>query len=367
MHFDQGELEAAEDSFMRYGAITRRLLNAEPRNAKYVMELSWTLMNLGVLERSRFLPDTSKFLQLTQSAVQYNQMALVLEPGNLEYREGLGTNLAWLADAWLEQCGLGNAFKFRNQTLELRRELLQEFPGDSIQTREVAFALSGLARVQQHMGLNEAAIASYQESVQLLSGLHQADPDNASMEWEFVYRSGRMARQLMSMGEIAAAWSTLSPLVARADELMEPVAEVDHISTVESAWLRMDYARLVMLRGDSSDAQRKLRDVIDQFADLVRQKPGYRESLEGLARASFEYWQDFGQVPDAGIEALMEGYLARPEDVQSCRDANLAARLAVVDGDRELAKRYTRYVLDKGYFDPDFIGFCQRYDLCPPP
>jgi tetratricopeptide (TPR) repeat protein len=364
IHFDQGELDAAEESWVRYGATTRRLLNAEPRNAKYVMELSYTLMNLGALEQSRPIPDSAKSLQLTQSSVQFNQMALVLDPDNLEYRNNLATNLAWLADAWLDKCGLGNAFKFRIRTVELRRELHLEYPGDTTQKLELAYMLHGLAGVQQQIGLNDSAMASFEESVQLLQELHEAEPDNANLEWQFVYRSGRLASHLMSLGETDAAWSMLSPLIERTDALTASAANIDHISTVESAWIRLDYARLLLLRGESSDAKRRLEDVIDQFTQLVREKPGYRESLKGLAHAYFEYWQGFGQKQDMGIEALLEGYLAKPEDVQNCHDADLAAHLAVVDGDRGLAKRYTRYVLERGYFVSDFVTFCREFDLC---
>ena len=367
IHFDHGELGAAEESWVRYGAITRRLLNSEPRNAKYVMELSYTLMNLGALEQSRPLPDSAKSLQLTQSSVQYNQMALALDPGNLEYRTNLATNLAWLADAWLDKCGLGNAFKLRNKAVELGRELHFEYPGDSTRKLELAYTLSGLAGVQQQMGLNDPAIASYEESVQLLQELHEAEPDNANLEWQLIYRSTRLARHLMSLGDTDAAWSMLSPLLERVDALTASAANIDHMSAVESTWFRLDYARLLFLRGDSSDAERWLEDVINQFAQLISEKPGYRESLKGLARAYFEYWQDFGQKQDLDIEALLEGYLAKPEDVQSCHDADLAAHLAVVDGDRELAKRYTQYVLERGYFVSDFVTFCRDFDLCTGP
>ena len=36
--------------FTRYGAVTRRLVDADPNNAEMVMELAYTLTNLGALE-----------------------------------------------------------------------------------------------------------------------------------------------------------------------------------------------------------------------------------------------------------------------------------------------------------------------------
>jgi tetratricopeptide (TPR) repeat protein len=366
IHFDQGDLDAAEESMVRYGAITRRLLNAEPKNAKYVMELSYTLMNLGAVEQSRPLPAAAKSLQLTQSAVQYNQIALVLDPGNLEYRTALGMNVAWLADAWLGTCGLGNALKFRNQAVELRRALHAELPQDATQQAELAYALYGLAGVQQQMGLNDAATDSLEESIHLLQELHEADPDNANLKWMFEYRSGRLARHFRSIGNTDAAWAILSPLVEQEHVPAIAADNIDHASTVEAVELHLEYGKLLLLRGESGEAKRWIKDAVDQFAKLVREKPGYRESLAGLALAYFEYWQDFGHLPDADTHALLAGYLAIPQDVQNCQDAILAARLAVIDGDRELAKAYTRYVLEKGYFEADFVTFCRDFDLCVP-
>ena len=44
--------------------------------------------------------------------------------------------------------------------------------------------------------------------------------------------------------------------------------------------------------------------------------------------------------------------------------ASLAARLELMRGNKSLAKGYTSYLLDKGYYEPGFVAFCQHYDLC---
>ena len=64
-------------------------MNSDPKNAEMIMELSYSLINLGGLEAGRQNPDTDKTLELMQSAVQYNQMALVLDPENAVYRQEL--------------------------------------------------------------------------------------------------------------------------------------------------------------------------------------------------------------------------------------------------------------------------------------
>jgi hypothetical protein len=100
---------------------------------------------------------------------------------------------------------------------------------------------------------------------------------------------------------------------------------------------------------------------------LSATKPEFRDGLYTLVHAWFEYWQHFGVTPGPEVDALVAEFHAEPESVSSCVDANLAARLAIVRGDRDRAGRFVDYALDKGFYDPRFINFCRRYDLCAAP
>ena len=165
VHYDNGELDEARERFIRYGAITRRLVNDDPNDAEMVMELSYTLTNLGGVELARTDPDTDKALGLHQSAVQYNQIALVLDPGNDIFRTALNNKLAFLADAWMNTCDLGKAIDFRQQNVDLSRELHEESVDSEERKLDLASALSGLADVQRRIPLNDRSLMSLQESV----------------------------------------------------------------------------------------------------------------------------------------------------------------------------------------------------------
>jgi len=132
IHFDRGELDEAQERFTRYGAVTRRLVDADPNNAELVMELAYTLTNLGALEIARTDPDTDEALRLMQSGLQYNQIALVLDPENDVYRKDLRGALAFLADGWLSSCDLGKAFDFRQQAVDLSRDLYKRSPDSDV-------------------------------------------------------------------------------------------------------------------------------------------------------------------------------------------------------------------------------------------
>ena len=60
VHFGKGELDEAQESFLRYGAVTRRLVNADPNDAKMVMELAYTLTNLGAVELAGQTPTPTR-------------------------------------------------------------------------------------------------------------------------------------------------------------------------------------------------------------------------------------------------------------------------------------------------------------------
>jgi tetratricopeptide (TPR) repeat protein len=363
-HYSMGEIELTEQAWARYGAVTRRLVNAEPRNARYVMELSYTLTNLGAFGLVRIKPDTTRMLQLIQAGVQYNQMALVLDPGNAEYRDALPNNLAWQADAWLEQCELGQAQEIRQQAVTLRRELLAEDPGSRRNKTELAMKLTGLAGVQQLIGLNQEASKAFEEIDRLFREVHQAEPDDSELEWEMYYRQGRYARHLLGTGDVEAAGLLLDQMAERFDALSDPNLTGDFQRGLEAARVRLDRALVMLARGATSQGRELLQQVLGQLEAMVVAKPEARDGLEALAMAEFETWRHSGIKTSVAIHPALDFYLSHSELTENCSDADIAARLAVVNGDLELARRYTDYVLNKGYFQAGFVAFCKEFDLC---
>ncbi len=363
-YLDKGELDEAQASFTRYGALTRRLVNADPNNAEYVMELAYTLMNLSGVERERQNPDVDKSLQLNQSAMQYNQIALVLDPGNAVYRQDLANTIAFLADSWMDKCNLGKAFEFRKQGVELSRQLLQEMPEDAVRKRGMATALSGWAEVQRRMSLLAPALEGYRESENLFKQMAQSDPESKPLSWAVLLRKQRIARQLAATGDLAAAWGESQFLAAEINTAFEAGMSADFGAAVDLAAFRIDYSELANRMGEQALAQAELQEAMDSLGALVHEKPRNRSSLYQLARGAYQQWRQFGRLPGAEVSAYIDPFLTDQKTVESCDDASLAAQLAVMRGDNERARGYTSYLLEKGYFDPDFVRFCSEQQLC---
>jgi tetratricopeptide (TPR) repeat protein len=364
MHVDRGEVAKAEHHWSRYGALTRRLVNAAPYNPKYVMELSYTLMNLGALEQVRSVPDIERSLRLLQAAVQYAQLALMLDPDNTEYRRALATELEWTADAQMGICALGDALEVRQETVAVRRKIVQDDPESAEQRRRLAFTLSGLAGVQQSIGLADSAIASFRESVDILKAMSAREPENANLAWEALYREARLARLLAATGDQAAAAEIMTSSAPRVRELAGRDESPADSSEVDLELFEIEHARLLIETGNLDEGGSRLRAATARLAELTTEKPDFRDAVYALAIAYFEYWQHFGESPGETVEPLLEPVGLGPNDVMSCHDAGVAARLSVARGDLNRAEKLVDYALQKGYFEPGFVAFCRRYALC---
>ncbi len=273
VHLDKGELDEAQERFTRYGAITRRLVNQNPKDAAMAMELSYTLTNLGAVERARVNPDTAKALQLTQSAVQYNQIALVLDPENNTYRADLNNKLAFMADAWLETCDLGKAYDFRRQNVELSRALYKQSPGNDVLKLNLATALSGLADVQRRIPLLDQALGNLQESYELLMQLAEKDMENPLRRWDALMRENRMI-QIHSWIE---PLEKLRPVLRAHEQALDAFfleADMqDFTVAMDYAEALIDYSRFAWRLGEKAEADRILRGCDNSFV-----WPGARES-----------------------------------------------------------------------------------------
>lgn len=364
IHITKGEIDEALQHWTQYGALARRLVNTEPNNPRYVMELSYSLMNLGALEQQRPTPETSRTLALLQAAVQYNQMALVLDPDNSEYRDSLMNQLAWLANAYSGICALGNALEARQQVVDLGLESQQNASLDNRQLEALALYVTGLAQLQRDIGLNGQAAANFMEAGKILQQLHIVEPENQDIEWEMLRNEALVGRLQMATGATSEAEVTIETLAPRIQQFTERESESNHFRAVQSALFATDHAVILLQLGQTERGESMLSEATDRMADLVRLKPGMRASLKGLVVASFRYWQHFNSIPDVEWALLQNNFLSNEINLESCTNANLAARLAIMFGDQAKAQALTQYALSRGYFEADFVKFCRKYETC---
>jgi hypothetical protein len=134
--------------------------------------------------------------------------------------------------------------------------------------------------------------------------------------------------------------------------------------SVEYAGFLIDYSLFAWRVDKRAEADQTLNDAMERLSSLVEEKPENRSSRRLLATAWFEHWNRYGKLPTDAASIMLEDYLVEPERVKSCEDASLAAKLELMRGNIFLAKDYTLYLLNKGFFEPGFVAFCKRNELC---
>jgi hypothetical protein len=138
----------------------------------------------------------------------------------------------------------------------------------------------------------------------------------------------------------------------------------DFDTSVEYAGLLLDYSQLAWRVDEIAVASLTLKEATDRLSILVNEKPEYRSSRRSLANAWFENWVRHNELPAGEAAIMIDSYLVGPDHAMSCEDAALAARLELMRGNISLAKDYTDYLLNKGFYESGFVDFCRRYDLC---
>lgn len=362
--YENGDLDEAEERFTRYGAIARRLVNADPNSAEMVMELSYTLGNLGAMESARANPDKDKALSLFQSSLQYNQIALVLDSENDLYRRDLSRSLAFVADGWLARCDLGKALNFRQQNVDTARVLFEENPGDQDLQNEFASALSGLASVQRRIPIPQQAMANLREAGDLLRQLAVSDDDNPRLYWRALMREYREFQVRIWAGPTVDIWPRAEALNQKLTAFFNTNQPGNYDISVSYATTLFGYSRLAWREGRVQEAEQALQQAIDHLTRLDREKPENRIGRRALGEVLLEYWNRYQSLPSDDAVAFLQSYRVGSDPIWSCEEASLAANLELMRGNFSQAKVYTSYLLGKGYFEPEFVAFCKKYDLC---
>lgn len=364
VHMDNGNLDEAEKLMTYYGVIARRLINADPKNADNVMELSYTLTNLGAIEIAREGSDRDKAIDLAQAALEYNQLALVLEPENQSRTVEMAGSYAWLADAWLGVCNLEKARQSRAEGAEVVKRILEQEPANPELKIDLSQALGGLSSAQVRSGLLDLAEENLRASAALLDELNTEYKEQYGYGWDRQVRLASLGKLMLDRGRIQEGRELI---LESTRELADEYRSVDQPSREKMLDVAdsLGYQSLLALETEDIEEARKLNlEMIRVLSEVVSQSTGFADGQRMLARTLFQYWKLNELRPPPKWQSLVEDYSLRVPAVRSCDLADLAARQALMRGGLVSAKSYTDYLLSKGYKEPGFIRFCQAYGLC---
>jgi tetratricopeptide (TPR) repeat protein len=362
-YLDQGNLDAAEKAFMSYAEITRRLILLQPENAEWVLEMAYALTGLGNLQKSRDVNNPERTLQFMQSSLEYNQIALVLDPANDYYRSELGQSHAFLADAQLDVCDLEGALKSRQEHVALDSELLKAEPDNIDRIQRMAFALTGYASVQDLHGDIDDAMASLEKALEMLEEVLLQEVDTRDTTVGILRRMRILAKLMATKGEIDEAWAVSNAMADKWLEL-EGISDEDMRTSLVYVDYLMNRAWLAKTRGDTQLANQLLADIQLHLA-ASQNNMAFKQAVGNkLVQAAFQYWELNGELPPANILSHLPQYVVGNGRARACADANMAVYKAVMLGQQTQAREFTEYLIERGYREARFMRVCKQYSLC---
>jgi tetratricopeptide (TPR) repeat protein len=357
-------LEAAEDAFISYAEITRQLILLQPKNAEWVLEMAYALTNLGALEKDRDADNPVRALQLIQSALEYNQIALVLDPQNELYKSELGQSHAFLADAQLGVCDLEGAFQSRQQNVSLEQGILAADVDNIRKMEKLAWAFSGLTGVQEQMGHVDDAIESIENVLRLMGPVLIHQPDDKKIIRYILHRKHRLVVLKVIGGDIDNALGTMEALDEEWQLFFQDEIKEDFNAIESYQAFLLNWARLAQMEGKLETAGLLLEDSMTRIAETLQISPGNRIAGNRLMLAVFLQWELNKALPPETVMALLPDYRSTRGRIRACTDASMAVRKAIMLGDVAWAGELTAYLLDKGYAEVSFKRVCETYSLC---
>jgi len=364
IHLDRGELDQAEHFFTAYAEITRRLIQLQPENDMWVLEMSYALTNLGGVQRARGANNPVRTLQLMQSALEYNQLALVLDPRSMYYSSELGQSRANLADAQRDVCDLAGALESQKENITLQLGLLQENSSNKKRMERLAFAYSGYAYIQQMMGKADESKLNLNKSLYLIEEVLVQNPADQKTLRRLLERKQRIAWLDAVNGNIDQAWAASNILVGKWQNLLQAKGSGDVYTMQAYATFLLDRAWLERVRGNPEFAQQLNGESMTLLVSQMHKLGDNRAEGNLLMQSAFQYWETEHELPPPGIQDLLPEYSDGSGRIRACTDASMAVRKAIMLGDKEAAVELTNYLLKAGYQEFDFIRVCRANLLC---
>lgn len=364
VYVDLGNFAKAKTAFTHYAEITRRLIMRQPENAEWVLEMAYALNNLGSLNDQDNVNHPERRLQLMQSALEYNQIALVLDPDNGFYQAELGQSHAFFADAQRGVCDLEGALESRQKNVSLEQQVLDADNTNLEKMGRLAWALSGYSTVLAEAGKNDEASQSLRRAIGLMTLYLKQYPEDMRAALFLLSREQRLLELLVQSEGSGSYRESMDDL----ERQWQSFSSSDRKLSVEASRARVDYildrAWLAESQGNDELAAEFIDESFTKLIQILSKLPGHRDAENQLVEAAFYYWQIKGELPPETVLVRLPEYEFERGRARACTDASMAVRKSLMLGDRESAARFSAYLLEKSYHEERFMQICESYALC---
>ena len=332
-YFKELEVEPARKHIEKYLDISRQLVQLEPDNLDYQLELLYAESNLGTLAyRSGNAIAAREYFN---NALAMGRQLVDKYPGQNNDVE-LAITISWLGAIEASEGNYSAAIDWYKEALEVHRRLAT-IDKDPLRRDEIGRALWLLADVYQSAGRLEPAIIMLDESVKLYRELSEFDPQkfewHRALAWSLTLR----ARDGYAL-KISTADEAKAILAVAAETLRRTNSDEGAETTRVSAATAIELARIALIEGDLESAGNLLSAAVLQLqphstkADRVRVMPLYARALylkaetaqakghqDESERVAESAWREINLQEDDPIE--IHAYCALLKQMSGAEDA----------------------------------------------
>jgi tetratricopeptide (TPR) repeat protein len=362
LHLEQHRHEDALESMQNYHRLTRELLDTDPQNPDWILELSYSHNNLAALQLDSGKGVNAETLEHVEEAVSLMEKVAGLKPDDEAVAGVYAITLAWAADAQYQSCNLEETLRLRGRVLELSEFSTGKDPGNNDLKEQYAFALTGMAGAQRATGRVEFAEKNLELAISILQELFAADPGKIQYRDQALYRQVMLLRLLADTGRYEPA-RDLAKAIEESFESIESHEKPGKTDQDEYVKFLLVYSDIELQSGNLETAKSYLQTAMQLLPDSAAGDTGDIFELSRLVEARYQWWRLNGSGKYDPFPDMSEFFPVSGGEFRSCIEADSAARLFVMQGDSTGATREAGYLKSNGYADPWFIRFCEDNGL----
>jgi len=338
--YARGQLDQGAGEFTEYKRLADRMVELDPNNMKYRMEVENALANLASVRLAqRRFPESAA---LSEQALSTIEALSTADPGNRDYQQSLAETLAWAADAERDAGHIEQAVVLRERLVVLLNRLLSGAGDVAYRWRFIAAErkLGMLYATRDQIDLAERhARAAVAEGDQLTT----IEPDNSNWTEYSALAKYSLAYILAIQGKTAeatqqndASCSMISRLIARDPKI------ADWRVDFRECWIMRGY--IALAKGANAEAAKDAEQALrlgrsfkssDAGLDAFARARSYR--LLGDARNGLGDKAAAGAAWSAAFQSLPRLTAEKPSETQE--HAIILQRLGHVDEARQLNQR----------------------------
>jgi len=366
--WQRGNYEAAEFALTEYKTLAEELVEQEPNNSNWQLELAYANSNLGTLFLEQ-LRQPRKAQYVFRRALSIFETLVKNNPENTEYLRDFADAYAWLADTTKITGSLHEAKELRETEVAVYKLFLAA-NGHNIQIeRDLATALRSLAELEFETNQVPQAIQRYNDTLKILFKLTKFDPANEEWQEQLAFTLLYYADTMLALTKYEQTIKTLEQTAPIIDALLKSNPASARRRIELSEWYTVLLAAITHLRGDSEKASEVLRTILrtqpQKVNDILAIKQGpyifaSAHLLQGQISTQSETENsaanDFHQLTNIMASNISTYTPATIDKITRTQWLLNPSQNKQSDTFTTLKKR--------GYSRPDFIQFCSEYQQC---